>query len=134
MADQFLSAATTSFGVYNVTISNTAITLQALITAAGGPTIPPDAKHLDILPEDGDIRWTDQGKDEGVPPGAADPGTAPANAGVQTPTGGGVGVGTGFVAPQGNVLPIRNDRRRILNLKFIRDGAADVHASVWLAG
>lgn len=108
MAGQVHAPAVTPFGCYNVTISNAAVTLQQLITAAGGGTINADAKHFDLLPESGDVRWTDDGT---------------------TPT-----AAVGFLAPQGAVYPVRNDRSRMLVHKFIRTGGSDVTASLWIAG
>lgn len=103
-------------GIFNVVITNTAKTLQELITAAGGSsTLLADndqIKHFDLFPEDGDVMWTDTGT---------------------APTGGGVGVHTGFLAPQQQMLPVRNDAGRMRVMKFIRDSTTtNVNACLWV--
>jgi hypothetical protein len=108
MTTRIQASANVPLGVFNVTITASAQTLQQLVTAAGGGALSADRQHFILLPEDGDVRW----RDEGTPDAAV-----------------------GFLLSAGTTLEIKGESRaRFDSFKFIRTGAANVAASLWIGG
>jgi hypothetical protein len=108
---QTFPGAVTPLGCFNVTLTNAAQTLDALIKAAGGSGLPAGARHFVIMTEGAaGARWTDSTT------GVGDPTTT-----------------TGIQLPGQVPFEVWNADGRIGSFKFCRDGGVNVTASLWVA-